>query len=117
MTDVQTRRVNLNLTRSKTIIIDIPGRPPGSENLGDLDCYCEACVKCAEIEPTLQFQASEKKISKDEIQNDDTTEAKMREIYDQFDGLELPTGNYDHTRSFVVTATKDHRKTAAKARR
>ncbi|XP_062710866.1 uncharacterized protein LOC134288950 [Aedes albopictus] len=71
------------LTRSKTVIIDIPGRPHGLS--ATLDCYCKACIKNAAVEPNPEVL--EERTAKSAQPRDDSTAAKMTEIYASF---ELP---------------------------
>lgn len=111
----QTAKPRINLTRSKVMIIDIPGKPPGAHGYDQLDCYCDACIKCCEFKKQIPA-ASEKKTSKSDTQDDKTTEAKMREIYHKFDEIELPTGTYDHSQAFVKTTTENRRKSVVTTR-
>ncbi|XP_062709422.1 uncharacterized protein LOC115268148 [Aedes albopictus] len=104
-----------NRTRSKVMIIDIPGRPSGAHGYQQLDCYCDACIKCAEFEKQTPA-TPDKKTSNPDTQDGKPTEARMREIYRKFNEIELHIGTYDHTRTFVKTTTESRRKSAATAR-
>ncbi|EAT44015.1 AAEL004556-PA [Aedes aegypti] len=102
---------HLKLTRSKTIMIDIPGRPPDVHKLEDLDCYCTACIECAEFKLKRQTQDSINNRSQHNLHDDDVVKRKMQEIYEKF---ELPTGAND--RSFSHTPSKGPHKSATEKR-
>lgn len=103
----------INLTRSKTEIISIPGKPSVLKNVDNSDCDCEACIKCATF--NQQSLDDQGQLPKGESQRDEATKARMFEIYETFDKLDYQTGIYDNTQSFVETSTTAPRKNATTA--
>lgn len=110
-----TQPIRMNLTKSKTMIINIPGRPLDAQS--HMDCYCSACIKSAAFQSKQRSQTIGKETVQHEIRDEDPAQAKMRRIYDKFEGVHFPTGKYDHCRPFVRTANEDLRKSTKIAKR
>ncbi|XP_062701619.1 uncharacterized protein LOC115270124 [Aedes albopictus] len=110
-----TQPIRMNLTKSKTMIINIPGRPLDAQS--HMDCYCSACIKSAAFQSKQRSQTIGKETVQHEIRDEDAAQAKMRRIYDKFEGVHFPTGKYDHCRPFVRTANEDLRKSTKIAKR
>lgn len=92
----QQPKKTVTLTRSKTLIISIPGAPSGKFENSNMDCYCAACVKTAEVNQSNQktptYEPKDSESAAFDSQEDKSPEVEMLKIYACFDGLTFSSG-------------------------
>lgn len=97
----KTKLSSLKLTRSKTTIISIPGRPCGEPPSLNMDCYCPSCIKTLHVQrSTIQNepQVTEARTPARGHINE-STEAEMMKVYAIFDELQFPPSKRENAES------------------
>lgn len=90
----------IQLTRSTTTIIDIPGVPVKIDNDSDSDCHCDACMEWVEFNHHSDCNRSlNTTITIDN--SPDTITGEMKKIYRSLDNIE-PKHRYINRSGYVL---------------